>query len=665
MKLHSLKVKLLGFIFIIIICIIGTMIFGSKIQFEKYLVSNINNDIIHANEVLADKIDELKKNSFNIGTQLSINPTVIKAIESKDTEKILNDLKPIVENSKIEFITVTDDKGTVLARTHEPQKKGDGVLNQENVKEALEGKANSKVESGTQVKLAARSGIPVKDEQGKIIGVISTGYSLESNEAVDFIKTKLNCEATIFLQDTRISTSILKDGERAVGTKLDPKIAEIVLGNNKYIGEASILGEKYAAEYIPIVGENNKVIGILFTGKSKADINKFNNNFVFNGIFIAVIILIIFSLIIYLYVDKMITRPLVRVVDHFTAVSKGDFTKEVLEKNLARKDEIGDIARGIASMKKELGSLIGNILNNSQELSAISEEFSATLEEFSSVAQNIEGSIKSINSGIHETSAASEQISASMEEVDGSIYTLSGKAMEGSNNANKAKDRTNNLEYKVRSSIGEIDQLFAEKEQNIIKAINEGKIVENIEVMADTIASIAEQTNLLSLNASIEAARAGEHGKGFAVVAEEVRKLAEQSTQSVEAIKDTIVKVQNAFKYLSDNSKDVLEFIKENINPKFNEIVGIGKENHKDAEFVSKMSEELAAMSEEIVATTNQVNNAVVDMAGNTQITANEIEMIADNIVEANKGIVEMTQAAQNQALLAEKLNDMVKVFKF
>ena len=63
--------------------------------------------------------------------------------------------------------------------------------------------------------------------------------------------------------------------------------------------------------------------------------------------------------------------------------------------------------------------------------------------------------------------------------------------------------------------------------------------------MADTIGSIAEQTNLLALNAAIEAARAGEQGKGFAVVAEEVRKLAEQSSQAVLSIQDTIVKVQH------------------------------------------------------------------------------------------------------------------------
>ena len=86
------------------------------------------------------------------------------------------------------------------------------------------------------------------------------------------------------------------------------------------------------------------------------------------------------------------------------------------------------------------------------------------------------------------------------------------------------------------------------------------EVVENIKVMADTIASISEETNLLALNAAIEAARAGEQGKCFAVVAEEIKKLAEQSSQAVVGIQDTIIKVQEALKNLSDNSKEVLTY---------------------------------------------------------------------------------------------------------
>lgn len=80
-------------------------------------------------------------------------------------------------------------------------------------------------------------------------------------------------------------------------------------------------------------------------------------------------------------------------------------------------------------------------------------------------------------------------------------------------------------------------ELYKEKQGSIVKAIEDGKVVEDIRVMAESISNIASQTNLLALNAAIEAARAGEQGRGFAVVAEEVRKLAEQLNSMVQKFK--------------------------------------------------------------------------------------------------------------------------------
>lgn len=664
MKRYSLKFKMLGFTFAMIFLLVAVVIANNTIMFDRYVDSNIGQDVSRANNVLKDRIDSLKNNSINTANQLAFNPLVIKAIETNDTQEILKTVKPLMDKSDIEFITITDGKGNVLARTHEPDKKGDSVVNQINVKTALEGKTNSQIETGTAVKLAARAGAPVKNDKGEIIGVISAGYNLESNKVVDYIKESFNCDATIFLGDTRLMTTIIKDGKRVVGTKLNPDIAKGVLANKNYSGDADILGSKYSTTYSPIVGDNNKVVGILFTGKSKAESNYFKLNFIMSTLIVGSIMLIMFGAIIYLYIEKNISNPLVRAVDHFKLISNGDFTKEVSEKSLKRRDEIGDLAKGILNMKKDLTSLIKKIIEKSQDISAASEELSATVEEFASMEENINMSIKNINGGIQDTSAAAEQISASIEEVDTSINQLSGKAVDGSNNANQSKERTNNMQKKGESSLIEVERLFKEKKEKILSAIEAGKVVENIRIMADTIRDISEQTNLLALNAAIEAARAGEQGKGFAVVADEVRKLAEQSSEAVDGIKNTTTKVEIAFKNLSDNSDDVLVFIQEKVNPQLIDMVEIGKKSYKDAEFVSNMSDEVAAMSEQLTATISQVNDATQSMAGTAQRSSNEADAIINNINETSKAIEEIALTAQSQAELAQELNEMVQKFK-
>ena len=382
-------------------------------------------------------------------------------------------------------------------------------------------------------------------------------------------------------------------------------------------------------------------------------------------VFIGLILIsVVVSVILAVVITKAIVNPLKKTVDYIKVLSQKDFTVIIPTNYLKRKDEIGELSNSIFVMQKDVGNLISKIIEESQEMSASSQELSATVEELTTTAENINEAINNITQDVQETSASAEEITASVQEVDSSINILSNKAMEGSGNASESRYRAIEIQKKGKSSIEETRRIYEEKKKKGLKALKDGEVVKEIEVMANTIAEISDQTNLLALNAAIEAARAGEQGKGFAVVAEEVRQLAEQSSQAVTEIQNTIIKVEAAFKNLSDNSQEVLNFIVEDVDPKFEDMKSTGDQYYKDSEFVTNMSEEIASMSEELTATINQVSEAIQNTADTAQKSSENAEKIKESMNETTKAIGQVMQTAQKQATLAEKLNDVVNEFK-
>lgn len=230
--------------------------------------------------------------------------------------------------------------------------------------------------------------------------------------------------------------------------------------------------------------------------------------------------------------------PLTKVVAVIDRMGKLDLTSTNEINDLTEtEDEIGQIAKSIHTMQSGVSSLINSIIDNSNNLGNSSKELSLTVEDLSEKSVTINDAVKNIAYRMQESSAATEEIMASIEEVDSSINVLSQRSVEGSQNAMEFKQRATGAQENSQKAIEEARRISDEKKLNMEKAIEDGKVVDSIRIMADTIASIAAQTNLLALNAAIEAARAGEQGRGFAVVAEEVRRLAEQSSTAVLAYK--------------------------------------------------------------------------------------------------------------------------------
>lgn len=380
-----------------------------------------------------------------------------------------------------------------------------------------------------------------------------------------------------------------------------------------------------------------------------------------NTILIVSGIIVLVSIILTIFMSKDIIVPLLKIKKFAQDLAEYDFSEPI---TITRKDEFSETGIALNQAQANVKEILKAILEGSTDLSAGSEELSATVEETTSKLEIINGATKGIAASTHESSAAAEEISASANEIDLSITDLSNRATEGSLESSKINKRAMEVKNKAEEASNNAQNLYKEKENQILQAIEAGKVVEEIKVMAEAIASISEQTNLLALNAAIEAARVGEHGKGFAVVADEVRKLAEQSSTTVSTIQGTVEKVQAAFDNLSVNAKGILNFIDTKVIPDYNLFVKTGEQYNCDADFVNKMSEDLASMSEEINATVNQISSAIQSMAKNAENSAESSNEIQSSVDDAAESINQIAITAINQANLAQKLNELVHKFK-
>jgi Methyl-accepting chemotaxis protein len=411
-----------------------------------------------------------------------------------------------------------------------------------------------------------------------------------------------------------------------------------------------------------IYDELNKLMEI---NKKQADQAYNDNAKTFqNSLYIIISIIVsnlIIAVILGVFISLLISGQIKKVMVVTDAISKGDLTKSI---EIHTKDEFGILANALNQAINNIKELIYEIMNGASDISATSEELSATVEEISAKMDVVNESVEQIAKGVHDLSATAEEVSASAEEINAGTHELANKAQEGKLSVKEIKKRAYDIKDKAAHNIEAGTIVYDQNRTNILKAIDEVKVVEEVEIMADSIGGIAQQTNLLSLNASIEAARAGEMGKGFAVVAEEVKKLAEQSAQAVINIQNVVGQVKTAVGKLSKSGQDVLTYMEDNVKPSYEFLRNTGVQYESDADFVNGMTEDISNSSHKMNEVVSQINDAMQNVSATAQESAASSEEISNNVNDVTYAISNVAKSAQAQAELAQKLTDLVQKFK-
>ena len=389
-----------------------------------------------------------------------------------------------------------------------------------------------------------------------------------------------------------------------------------------------------------------------------ADLNKMTKV----SITLVAVAMVLCALVIILQANG-VAKVLVKVRDFAKNLSDGDFTVTPL--NINRNDELGEMADSLNNMYNNNSDVIRNINEGSSEVSNGAENLASTSSILLDKFNEITDAMERVNDAMTSTGAATEQVNASANEVNEQVSKLSDETKETKDKVMLIAEKAQEIELSGKASSENALKIAEERGSELEEATKQAEVVHEIETMADSINAIAGQINLLSLNASIEAARAGEHGRGFAVVAGEINKLASETKEAVEEIQDTISKVNDAFSILSESANKLLDFMKETVAPDYEKFITVGQEYGADAKMFGELSDNISEMVNYISDSMKQVSAAVGEIAESATQTSVSSSDVTENIESSAELVREVNDMASTSQEVAEKLDIIVKKFKF
>ncbi|MCT4620879.1 MAG: methyl-accepting chemotaxis protein [Marinisporobacter sp.] len=418
-------------------------------------------------------------------------------------------------------------------------------------------------------------------------------------------------------------------------------------------------GEKVISAYttidLPGNSDNWAVITVQDKKAAMGFVKKVNEKNIFVGV--GFIILVIF--VAYIVASK-ITKPIAHMMKLMETAANGDLT---VASDVKCKSEVGKLSESFNKMIKEIRDSLEKIIDLSLSVEKSSELLSMTTEQSALAIDEVARTIGEVANGANEQAKDAEQGVMATEELSKEIEKMSDQIKTSQEYANEV--------YAVHDQGLEAIKILENRTIESNKASKQVSEVVNeltnktkeIDQIVETIMSIAEQTNLLALNAAIEAARAGDAGSGFAVVAEEVRKLAENTGDSSNNVKEIIIDIQKEVTLAQKTMKNADELVKEQ-NEAIHHVQQTSEKIARAVGDIVEKIQELSRSAENISNNKDQVLAVIENVSAVSEQTAAASQEVSASTEEQTASMQQLSSLAEELDKMAKELEQTTRIFK-
>ncbi len=666
MKLKSIKTKLILFfgVLIFIICAgLGVISYqASSSAISKSIDESLTQIAKEAAQVVESRVDS----KLNALEALAESESIKSDRLTLDEKLVI--LKNEATRSEHLWITIVDAYGNAVTTEGGTA----NVTDLEYFQTAMTGKRaiSDPFPSKITNDLITCYAVPIKDGD-RVKGVlVAVRDGNEMSSIVSDIKFGKSSETiilnkngtTIACQDITLVSEMYNVFEAA---KEDAKLGELaelvqkMAKGEEGVGEYHYNGITKYMGYSPVNGTNWS----LSIAAPKSEIMEKVNVLARTMIIVSVAFLLI-NLVLTLFIAGSIAKPIRIASEYLNVVATGDFTREIPVEILKSKDETGVLANSINTMQQSIKKIIIGVNNKSSEVSQMLININTGMEQLNKSIEGISATSEELSAGAEETAASAEEMNATSTEIEKTVESIASKAQEGAVTVSDINKMTIEMKQNAISSKDNALEIYGRTKGNLQSAIEQSKAVNQINELSESILEITSQTNLLALNAAIEAARAGEAGKGFAVVAEEIRKLAENSKNTVSRIQQVTNVIFEAVRDLSESSGEILEFIDKSVLKDYDTLVNTSEQFSESSSSINDMVTDFSSTSEELFASMQNMVKAIEEITSASNEEAQGASSIAQEtsvITQMSSDIIKLAESARDKS---DALIEAVSAFR-